>query len=112
MKQLALFSQDIGATAATAGPIRPDDDSTQLLAVFRDARMAEGAHPRSVKREVDQVWALAREAGSANQPATLRMLLTDVDLLARLLREPPSMISRTTGRARLLAVQRFIRIVG
>jgi integrase len=112
MEQLALFSQDAGATMTTAGPLQPDEDSECLLTVFRSARMAEGAHARSVKRETDQLRALVREAGSAGKPTALRTVFSDVDLLAQLLREPATMISRTTGRARLLAAQRFIRIVG
>jgi len=40
------------------------------------------------------------------------MLVGDLELVTRLLREPVSMISRSTGRDRLRAVQRLIRIVG
>jgi integrase len=42
----------------------------------------------------------------------LRALFADLDLIARVLREPTSLIARSTGRARLLAVQRFIQIMG
>jgi integrase len=111
VKQLALFDEAAPSVTAVAF-LQADDDSGRLLAIFQESRAVEGAHPRSVKREVSQVLALAREAGSADQPALLRALITDVGLLAQLLREPVTMISRATGRARLLAVQRFIRIVG
>src|SRR5688572_11696125 len=112
VKQLALFSSDAGSTMATAGPLRPDDDSERLLATFQEARVTEGAHPRSAKREAGQLRALLREAGVVNQTTTLGALFADPDLLARLLREPVTMISRSTGRVRLLAAQRFIRTVG
>jgi integrase len=110
--QLALFEHGACPTSLTVRRVRPDDDSERLLAEFQRARTAEGAHPRSVKREVSQLHAIVNDAGRAGQSVTLRTLVTDLDLLGRVLREPATMISRSTGRARLLAVQRFIRIVG
>jgi integrase len=112
VKQLALFSSDAGSAIATDGSLRPDDDSEHLLATFQDARVTEGAHLRSARREAGQLRALLREAGAINPASTLRTLFADPDLLARLLREPVTMISRSTGRVRLLAAQRFIRTVG
>src|SRR5207248_1695063 len=53
-----------------------------------------------------------REAGTGNPTVTLRALLADIGLIARSLREPTAAISRSTGRARLLAAQRCIRLVG
>jgi integrase len=82
-----------------------------LLATFEDARIAEGTHPRSARREVSQLRSLLREAGAGDPTVTLQALLRRVDLLAQALREPSIMISRSTGRARLLAVQRLIRTV-
>lgn len=106
MSQLPLFSAD-------RPPLdQPDADSEQLLASFRDARLAEGAHAQSGRREVSQLRALMREAGSAGEPGTLRELVADLDLLPRVLSEPRATIARSTGRARLLAVQRFIRLMG
>ncbi len=89
-----------------------DVDSELLLDRFRDARLAEGAHAQSVRREVSQLRAVIREAGGAGQPVTLRELVADLDLLARVLCEPRAAIARSTGRTRLLAVQRFIRLMG
>jgi integrase len=112
VNQLTLFDHAAPSAVAAASSVRPDDNSERLLAMFEASRTSEGAHPRSVKREVGQLRALVREAEGAGQGITLRMLAEDVDLLARLLREPATMISRSTGRARLLAVQRFLRVVG
>jgi integrase len=112
VKQLALFGSDRAAAPASIDSLRPDDDSERLLAAFANARASEGAHPRSSKRETSQLRALLREARAIHEGVTLRALFADLDLLARLLREPASMISQATGRARLLAVQRFIGAVG
>src|SRR4051794_5479085 len=112
MTHLTLFDHAAPTAIVAASPARPDDDTALLLATFQESRAAEGAHPRSVRREVGQLRALVREAESAGRFVTPQMLVEDVDLLARLLREPATMISRSTGRARLLAVQRFISIVG
>jgi len=103
----ATFSPGPAATAHGH-----DDDTESLLAAFRDVRLAEGAHDHSVRREVGQLRALLREAEAAGKVVTLGALVTDVDLLAQLLREPLIMISRSTGRDRLRAVQRLIRIIG
>src|SRR4051812_46490487 len=107
VKQLTLFDQAAPSVIIVTSPARPDDNSADLLAMFQTSRTVEGAHARSVKREVDQLRALVREADGIGQSVTIRMLAEDVGLLARLLREPATMISRSTGRARLLAVQRF-----
>jgi integrase len=110
MKQLALIRE--AAPSGTAVSLRSDDDAGRLLALYQQMRTAEGAHPRSVKREIGQLRALMHEAEAADPTLTLRTLVSDLDILARLLREPVTMISRSTGRARLLAVQRFLRIAG
>ncbi|MDP8908632.1 MAG: hypothetical protein M3N47_05845, partial [Chloroflexota bacterium] len=111
MKQLGLFDRT-GNSASETAARRPDPDTDRLLATFRAARAAEDAHPRPVAREVGQLRAFVREASMTHPGVTLRMLLADIELLARTLREPAAAISRSTGRARLLAVQRGIRILG
>ena len=109
MKQLGLFDQaGRDARAAVGGG---DPDAEGLLAGYRTARAAEGAHPRSVAREEVQLRALVREASTATPGVTLRTLLADIELLARTLRDPTISIARSTGRARLLAVQRAVRIL-
>ena len=48
--------------AAAWGPLDPR--SEDLLDGFRARRLAEGAHPRSIAREVSQLRGVAREAGA------------------------------------------------
>ena len=112
MKQLDLFDRAGGAPQATDRGHRLDADTEALLATFRARRAAEGAHPRSVAREVGQLRALVREAGTVRPAVTLRTLFDDTEVLAQAIREPTIIISRSTGRARFLAVQRAIRILG
>jgi integrase len=111
MTQLSFFSADTDSPAQTAAPHVPDAESERLLAAFQSSRLAQGAHPQSVWREVSQLRAVLREAGTRSQPAALRVLFADLDLVAQVLREPRTSITRSTGRARLLAVQRFVEIV-
>ena len=112
MRQLPLVSDAAppAAPVADRGPL--DAESEGLWGAFRALRLAHGGHPRSVRREVSQLRAVAREVGAPNRPAPLPALLADPGLIARVLREPKAIIARSTGRARLLAVQRFIRIMG
>lgn len=108
MHQLSLFS-----------PPRPirirhvlDPASEHLLRDFSSVRIAQGASRRAVLREVSQVRSLARECGASERPVALATLCHDISSIARGLREPRTAISRSTGRARLLAVQRFVTIIG
>jgi hypothetical protein len=87
MSQLPLFDPAASKIAAT-GTIRTDPDSERLLAAFGDARLAQGASAQSVRREVSQLRAIIREAGTEAQPAPLRALFADLDLIACALREP------------------------
>ncbi len=89
-----------------------DTRSEGLLEAFRRVRLLEGAHTRSADREVSQVRAIAREAGTVGAPTPLAELFGDLSRVAQVLLEPKRPIARSTGRTRLLAAQRFIRIVG
>ncbi len=109
VRQLRLFSADSGLTARRT-PFDPE--SERLLEAYCRARLAEGAHPRSAEREVSQLRTLARESGAPRDPLPLSELLADPVQIARVLVEPAFPIARSTGRARLLAVQRFVRLVG
>lgn len=111
MSQLPLFSQKVDLSPASIDQRVTIDDSASLLTMFESVRMAEGAHPRSVKREVSQLRALVREARAVVTTATIRTLFGEPGLLAQVLREPTTMIARSTGRAHLLAAQRFIQVV-
>lgn len=112
MNQLPLFSQASGTIFEPPSLARPDADSEYLLAVFRDLRLAHAARPQTARREVSQLRAIMREAGTTGQPTSVRTLFADLDLIAHVLREPVASISHSTGRARLRAVQRFIQLMG
>jgi integrase len=112
MSQLPLFSQASDTGVQLDSSARSDPDSVRLLAAFRHARLEEGAHPESARREVSQLRAVIREAGLDGQPSAIRALFSNLDLIARVLREPVATISQETGRARLRAVQRFIWLMG
>ena len=107
-KQLPLFHSKTALPGRA--PLGPESERCQE--VFRRSRIAEGAHPRSVAREVSQLRALARECAILGGQPSLAVLLNDIERLAQALLEPSHPIARATGRARLLAAQRFIRIVG
>lgn len=109
MHQLSLFP-----AVSAARPLRPplDEESETLLAWFRKARAETGTHTRSVAREVSQLRSLAREAGGVDAPLPLAVLFADLVAVARALCEPRLPIARSTGRARLVAAQRFIAVIG
>jgi integrase len=111
MSQLLLFSGSADPAISPFGTCRPDLDSERLLTAFQDLRLAQGAHSQSVRREASQLRAVIREAGAKGQPAALRTLCGDLGLIAHVLREPRIPIARSTGRARLAAVQRFIQLI-
>lgn len=108
MLQLSLF--DDAQADGDRGAL--DTGSEGLLHTFATERLGQGANRRSVRREVSQLRSIARECGGAGRPLPLRDILADPGRVAHVLREPRAPISRATGRARLLAVQRFLRIVG
>jgi len=112
MKQYSLFRHDTQVAFAPADQVLALEHSASLLMSFEGTRIADGAHPQSVRREVSQLRALLREATKFSPSVTVQSLFTDLDLLAHVLRDPSTVISRATGRVRLLAAQRFIQVVG
>src|SRR5690349_6667719 len=104
MSQLPLFSATADFPGVPRSSRRANPNSEQLLTEFRDARLAQGASPQSVRREMSQLRAVIREAGTMDQPAGLGGIFDDLGLVAHGLREPERPIARTTGRARLVAV--------
>jgi integrase len=112
MSQLTLFSSETDAAPPTSGSCRLDPVSERLLASFQDVRLAQGAHPRSARRETSQIRAVMRDAGMQESPTPLRDVFADPSAIARALTEPTVPIARSTGRTRLLAVQRFIMVMG
>lgn len=109
MQQLSLFD---GTESGSARRRALDPESEALLEQFRATRSQEGAGRRSLLRECSQLRSIARNTAHTGKPVTLSAMVTDLAGIARALREPATPISRATGRARLVAVQRFLRVMG
>lgn len=105
-KQSPLFSDDVRGVHQELDP-----DSVRLLDLFRSARLATGAHPRSIDREVWQLRSLVREATLCGRRCGLHVLADDLQLAKSLLLEPSRPIARSTGLSRLVAYQRLIVFV-
>ncbi len=112
MHQLPLFRVHLTAEGARRGRGPLDAASEHLLRIYRAERDAALAHPRSIAREVSQLRSIARESNGERTPVPLAILFADLERVAHVLREPVRPIARSTGLARLLAAQRFIRIIG
>lgn len=109
MSQLPLFDEDAGASSAR-NPL--DAASERLLREYGQKRSHQGASSQSVRREISQLRSVARACGGAGTPRAIENAFNRVSLVARALREPSVPIAQATGRARLIAVQRFYRIMG
>lgn len=112
MTQLAFPSDCLPPKRVGRVAGRLDARSEALLETFRARRLAAGAHPRSVAREVSQLRAVTRDGADAGEGDVLATVCADIGRVARVLREPREPIARSTGRARLVAVQRFLRLIG
>ena len=109
MQQLSLFDGDAGASSARS-PL--DATSERLLREYGQTRSNQGASHQSVRREISQLRSVARACGQSGTPRAIEKAFKDVSLVARALREPSVPIAQATGRARLIAVHRFYRIIG
>lgn len=108
IQQIPLFSSESNH-ATKRGAV--DAASERLIAQFAAARLQTGAHLRSVERDVSQLRALLRASIEIGGPHTLAALFADLPRVAQALYTPLSPISRSTGHARLLAAQQFIRFM-
>lgn len=111
MQQLSLFDPFITDTSLMVrrGPL--PEESECWLETFRAARVHDGAHPRSVAREVSQLRSLTREVWTGDNNDSVILLITEPHLVAHALCEPRRPVSRSTANTRFVAVQRFIQIV-
>lgn len=112
MLQLPLFDRD--ATNSSWDATVPTDDqrsSVELLDRFKERRLQEGAHPRSIARERSQLRSLVRESREVGGPCELHTLFASLDVVAKVICEPLTPIAASTGRARLIVAQRFIRLL-
>jgi len=96
----------LGNSRPTHGSL--DAASEAELDDFRVARLAEGAHPRSAAAETSQLRMVVRASAALRGPSSLVEVFSDLRWVARALRQPPWPMSRSTGRARLRAAQRFL----
>lgn len=108
IQQVPLFSFEPNH-AAKRGPT--DVASEALLSEFAAARLKSDAHARSVARDVSQLRALLRSSLAIGGAHTLAALFADLRHVAQALYTPSIPISRSTGHARLLAAQQFIRFM-
>lgn len=108
MPQLPLFEET--GTSSRRQPL--DAVSEWLLQEYGQKRASQGASQQSVRREMSQLRSIARECGGPGVALPLETAFNDVAQVARVLREPTMPISRATGRARLVAAQRFIQNMG
>ncbi len=111
MLQLSLFEPGQPEEVASQPEPTPVHCSEELLDIFQTARLNSGAHQRTVAREVSQLRSIARESRSTGGPSELTELFSDLKFVANALIEPSTPIARSTGRARLIAAQRYIRII-
>ncbi len=111
MHQPELFGRPRVDRLGTPHRGRLDAASEDLLQAYRQARVAEGASPSATATEVSQLRSLVHASALVDGPATLAALLGAPVRLAQLLVTPPAPISRSCGRSRLLAIQRFWRLL-
>lgn len=111
MEQLPLFNSKVTETSSMVarGPL--DAESECWLETFQANRMRDGAHPRSVAREVSQLRSLAREVSNYCCGGSITLLVIEPGLVARALLKPLNPVSQSTGRSRLIAVQRFVHVI-
>jgi integrase len=105
IQQISLFSS--APQPARRGPV--DIDSEMLLSHFATARLRSGTHRRSVARDVSQLRALLLTSVALGGPCTMNELFAELSSVAQALCTPSTPTSRSTGHARLLAAQQFIR---
>jgi integrase len=106
MRQLELA----GFGRAVETPITLDRGSLDLLDLYSNHRLSQGASLRTVSREISHLRSIARE-GVWHGHASLAELFASIPSVAAVLREPRRPIARSTGLARLVAAQRFINFI-
>lgn len=110
MEQLSLFEPSITNSSLMPRPNPLPEESERWLDTFRATRIHDGAHPRSVAREISQLRSMAREVSNGSKDGVI-LIITEPRLVAHALCEPRRSVARSTANARLVAVQRFINVV-
>ena len=110
--QLRLF-EDVPGPRATRqfgeGPL--DAASEHWLAIFCSRRLASGASADAVRRDLSQLRTTVRLSASLREPLTIADLFSRVGRVAEVVRDPPVTPARSTGRARYIAIQRFLSLM-
>jgi integrase len=107
--QAETFNQSIEPRSRCPGPAW---DTEGILDQYRGLRTAQGASRRAVQREISQLRSIVRACSSEGEPRSFAEVMVDIPSIARVLREPLAPIAASTGRTRLIAVQRFLHLVG
>lgn len=108
-QQLPLFRNESESQNERIGRGPLDSASEALLATFRAARLASGANANSIERDISQLRSLARTSALTGGLLSLAGVLAQPIVIAHALCDPPIMRSRETMRARLRAVQSYLR---
>lgn len=90
-----------------------NEASLEILDEYRTVRLQQGASTVAIKREISMLRTLARQATATGLcEASLLALVQAPSQVAMLLVEPPDDVAHGTVRARLIAFQRLLTIVG
>src|SRR5688572_11301716 len=107
MEQPFLFDL---TPAPSKRPKHLDPESERVLSEYAAKRSEQGMSDASVRRECSQLRSVVHACASPEVSLTLVDVMVDMPLIGQALREPPTPISERTGRARLAAVQSFVRL--
>jgi integrase len=110
LQQLSLLEIPAGTSPQPIPPMDPE--SLEILEEYRRERLKQGASPSTVKRELSMLRTLARQVSQDGCEASLIALLCVPTQVATVLVEPPDDVAEGTVRARFVAFQRFVTMIG
>lgn len=110
MRRVPLFEIPDRNSGTTNGREPIDDRWKCLLRLYRQRRYQEECDDDTMDKEISQLRSLARLA--YRKDFTPETVFRHPRLLANVLLHPSAAIVKPTGRARLIAAQRFIRLCG
>jgi integrase len=112
LSQAPLF--DLPAPARDRSEINReplDSDSERLVRAYRVVRLSAGTTASAAAREVSQLRSVVRVARRRHGPVTLATLVSHPRQLADILACPDRELARSTVRARINAIQRFLSVM-
>ena len=110
-EQLPLLEVSV-SPASHQAVVPMDAASLEILENYRRERLKQEATPNTVKRELAMLRTLARQVSPNGREASVIALLRAPMQVAAVLVEPPDDVAQGTVRARLVAFQRFVTIIG